>query len=220
MKGRIDAFLADELHQYNNNSGQGDAMAEIFSVSRQFVGMTATLINGYSSGIFHLLYRLAPGLMRKDGKSYRRPQRFDAEYGVVENVYETTDAAYSANRRASKRKIRTRQLPGVSPLVFSRFLLEHTASLSLSDMGKDLPDYEEIPIPVEMPEGVRDAYKELEREIRQVLSSDRRAAQKLLSAYLNLLTVYPDQPYGQPDIVHPIDGHIIAHPSRDRKSVV
>ncbi len=215
MKGRIDAFLADELHQYNNNSGQGDAMAEIFSVSRQFVGMTATLINGYSSGIFHLLYRLAPGLMRKDGKSYRRPQRFDAEYGVVENVYETTDAAYSANRRASKRKIRTRQLPGVSPLVFSRFLLEHTASLSLSDMGKDLPDYEEIPIPVEMPEGVRDAYKELEREIRQVLSSDRRAAQKLLSAYLNLLTVYPDQPYGQPDIVHPIDGHIIAHPSSE-----
>ena len=23
MKGRIDAFLADELHEYNNNSGQG-----------------------------------------------------------------------------------------------------------------------------------------------------------------------------------------------------
>ena len=115
MKGRIDAFLADELHEYNNNSGQGDAMAEIFSVSKRFVGMTATLINGYSSGIFHLLYRLVPGLMRKDGKSYRSPQTFDAEYGVVENTYETTDAAYNANRRASKRKTKTRQLPGVSP---------------------------------------------------------------------------------------------------------
>ena len=213
MKGRIDAFLADELHEYNNNSGQGDAMAEIFSVSKQFVGMTATLINGYSSGIFHLLYRLVPGLMRKDGKSYRSPQNFDAEYGVVENTYETTDAAYNANRRASKRKTKTRQLPGVSPLVFSRFLLEYTAFLSLNDMGKDLPDYEEIPIPVEMPEDVYDAYKEVERDIRAVLKSDRKAAQKLLSAYLNLLTVYPDQPYDQPDIVHPIDGHIIAHPS-------
>ena len=72
MRGRIDAFVADELHEYNNNSGQGDAMAEIFGVSKQFVGMTATLINGYSSGIFHLLYRLVPGLMRKDGKSYCR----------------------------------------------------------------------------------------------------------------------------------------------------
>ena len=215
MKGRIDAFLADELHEYNNNSGQGDAMAEIFSVSKRFVGMTATLINGYSSGIFHLLYRLVPGLMRKDGKSYRSPQTFDAEYGVVENTYETTDAAYNANRRASKRKTKTRQLPGVSPLVFSRFLLEHTAFLSLNDMGKDLPDYEEIPVPLEMPEEVYDTYKEVERDIRAVLKSDRKAAQKLLSAYLNLLTVYPDQPYDQPDIVHPIDGHIIAHPRNE-----
>ena len=56
--------------------------------------------------------------------------------------------------------------------------------LSLNDMGKDLPDYEEIPIPVEMPEDVRDAYKEAERKIRQVLKSDRKAAQKLLSAYM------------------------------------
>ena len=36
-----------------------------------------------------------------------------------------------------------------------------------------------------------------------------------MSAYLNLLTVYPDQPYDQPDIVHPIDGHIIVHPSSE-----
>ena len=67
-----------------------------------------------------------------------------------------------------------------------------------------------------MPEDVYDAYKEVERDIRAVLKSDRKAAQKLLSAYLNLLTVYPDQPYDQPDIVHPIDGHIIAHPRPPR----
>ena len=37
----------------------------------------------------------------------------------------------------------------------------------------------------------------------QVLRSDRRAAQKILSAYLNLLTVYPDQPYDQKPILYP-----------------
>ena len=62
-RGRIDGLLCDELHEYNNASGQGDAMGELFGVSRLFVGMTATLINGYSSGLFHLLYRLVPGLM-------------------------------------------------------------------------------------------------------------------------------------------------------------
>ena len=211
-RGRIDGFLCDELHEYNNDSGQGDAMAELFGVSKQFVGMTATLINGYSSGIFHLLYRLTPGLMQKDGKPHESPKVFDAEYGVVENVYEQTDAAYSANRRSTRRKIKSRQLPGVSPLVYSRFLLEYTAFLSLSDMGRDLPDYEEIPVPLSMPEKVHAAYKRAERTLQEVLRSDRKAANQLLSAYLNLLTIYPDQPYDQPAIVHPIDGYEILEP--------
>lgn len=187
-------------------------MAELYGASRCFVGMTATLINGYSSGIFHLLYRIVPGLMLKDGKRYKSPGDFDAEYGVVENTYEIHDAEYNSNRRTSKRRTKSKQLPGVSPLVFSRFLLEYTAFLSLSDMGKDLPDYEEIPVPLEMPEDVRTAYKEAEHELQKVLRTDRKAAQKILSTYLNLLTVYPDQPYDQPEVVHPINGMPIVTP--------
>ena len=206
LHGRIGSFLCDELHEYNNASGQGDAMAELYGASKLFVGMTATLINGYSSGIFHLLYRIVPGLMLKDGKQYGSPGDFDAEYGVVENAYETRDAEYNANRRASKRKTRTRQLPGVSPLVFSRFLLEYTAFLSLSDMGKDLPSYEEIPVALDMPEDVGECYQAVQNVLQKVLKNDRKAAQKILSAYLNLLTVYPDQPYDQPEVIHPITG--------------
>lgn len=212
LHGRISGFLCDELHQYNNDSGQGDAMAELYGASKLFVGMTATLINGYSSGIFHLLYRIVPGLMLKDGKRYSSPGDFDAEYGVVENIYETKDAEYNANRRASKRKTRTRQLPGVSPLVFSRFLLEYTAFLSLSDMGKDLPSYEEIPVALDMPEDVGECYQAVQNVLQKVLKNDRKAAQKILSAYLNLLTVYPDQPYDQPEVIHPITGMPIVTP--------
>ena len=212
LHGKISGFLCDELHEYNNDSGQGDAMAELYGASKLFVGMTATLINGYSSGIFHLLYRIVPGLMLKDGKQYSSPGEFDAEYGVVENTYETRDAEYNSNRRASKRKTKSRQLPGVSPLVFSRFLLEYTAFLSLSDMGKELPSYEEIPVALEMPIDVRDAYKEAERALQSILRSDRKAAQKILSTYLNLLTVYPDQPYDQPEVIHPITGSTIVAP--------
>ena len=212
LHGRIGSFLCDELHEYNNASGQGDAMAELYGASKLFVGMTATLINGYSSGIFHLLYRIVPGLMLKDGKRYGSPGDFDAEYGVVENAYETRDAEYNANRRASKRKTRTRQLPGVSPLVFSRFLLEYTAFLSLSDMGKELPSYEEIPVALDMPEDVGESYQAVQNVLQKVLKNDRKAAQKILSAYLNLLTVYPDQPYDQPEVIHPITGMPIVTP--------
>ena len=80
-------------------------------------------------------------------------------------------------------------------------------------MGKDLPDYEEIPVPLDMPEPVKNGYKQAEHILQKVLKTDREAANKLLSAYLNLLTVYPDQPYDQPEIVHPINGEVILKPA-------
>ena len=187
-------------------------MAELYGTAKLFVGMTATLINGYSSGIFHLLYRIVPGLMLRDDKLYRKPRDFDAEYGVVENTYEIEDRIYNSNRRTNKRKTRSRQLPGVSPLVFSRFLLEYAAFLSLMDMGKNLPSYEEIPIALDMPEDVRKAYEKAESTLQKILRTDKKVAQKILSTYLNLLTVYPDQPYGQPEVIHPIDGSTIMEP--------
>lgn len=211
-KGKLDGLIVDELHEYNNDSGQGDAMAEIFAAAKRVIGMTATLINGYSSGIFHLLYRVAPSLMIQDGKPYNSPGVFDAEYGVVENTFEETESDYASNRRSQRTKKQSRQLPGVSPLVYSRFLLEQTAFLSLSDMGKDLPDYEEIPVPLDMEGDVEKEYNRVEGVLKKVLKTDRKIARKILSAYLNLLTIYPDQPYDQPGIVHPISGETLVEP--------
>lgn len=205
-KGKIDGLICDELHQYNNNSGQGDAMFEIFSAAKKVIGMTATLINGYSSGIFYLLYRTMPTKMLMDDKAYQKPNDFNNEYGVVETTYEETDAEYASNRRAAVSSSKTRQLPGVSPLVYSRFLLEKTAFLSLSDMGKELPDYEEIPVPLELDDEVFTEYKRIEKRLVEVLRTQKRIANKILSTYLNLLTVYPDQPYDQPPVLDPETG--------------
>lgn len=212
FRSRLDGAIFDELHQYNNASGQGDAMGEIYNAARKAIGMTATLVNGYSSGIFHLLYRIVPYLMLKDGKKYTAPKDFDTEYGVVENIYEVKNADYASNRRNQKVKRRTRQLPGVSPLVYSRFLLEQTAFLSLSDMGKELPDYEEIPVPLSLDEAAKAEYETIEKALTEVLRSDKSVAKKILSAYLNLLTVFPDQPYDQPEVLHPVSKEPIVSP--------
>lgn len=212
MKGKIDGLIVDELHNYNNNSGQGDAMGELFQAAKKVVGMTATLINGYSSGIFHLLYRISPDLMLKDGKRYEKSADFNAEYGVIESVYEIAAPDYNSNRRTSKKKIREKQLPGVSPLVYSRFLMDSAAFLSLNDMGKNLPEYEEIPVQLHMNENVAQEYQRLENEFKIVLRTERNISKKVMSAYLGLLTVYPDQPYGQKPIIHPISGNELVIP--------
>ncbi|MCL1835898.1 MAG: hypothetical protein FWG48_07010, partial [Oscillospiraceae bacterium] len=211
-KGRIDGLIVDELHQYAQDSGQGDAMAELFGTAKKVVGLTGTLVNGYASGIFYLLFRLMPGMMVDDGQSHFAPMSFVSEYGVIEETYEVDEGDYNSNRRTVKRKKSSRQLPGVSPLVYSRFLLEHAAFLSLSDMGKNLPDYEEIPVPLSMPKETSKPYFEMLETLTRFMKSERKAAKKILSAYLNLLTAYPDQPYGQPPIYHPDDGSVIVEP--------
>jgi len=206
LKGKIDGLIIDELHNFNNNSGQGDAMGELFQTAKKVIGMTATLINGYSSGIFHLFYRMMPNLMLLDNKSYDKPSDFNNEYGVTESVYEIEAPDYNANRRSVKRKIREKQLPGVSPMVYSRFLLESAVFLSLNDMGKDLPEYEEIPIQLHMNHDVESEYNRIRMQFVELHKENPKVAKKLLSAYLNLLTVYPDQPYGHEPIKHPVLG--------------
>ena len=79
-------------------------------------------------------------------------------------------------------------------------------------MGKDLPEYEEIPVALKMPAAVEAEYKEIEKKLKFVLKNDKKAAKKILSAYLNLLTAYPDQPYEQKPVYHPLDGHPIVTP--------
>lgn len=134
--------------------------------------------------------------------------QFAREYGVTEDTYEVTEGGYNSNRRTAKRKKRSRQKPGVSPLVYSRFLLENGVFLSLMDMGKDLPEYEEIPVPLRLPEQQAAAYRELENAFRRLLRDrsreGRKLAQALLSVFLNLMMAYPDQPYGHKPVVHPV----------------
>jgi superfamily II DNA or RNA helicase len=199
----IDGLVCDELHQYKGDSGQGEAMSELVGAAKKVIGMTATLINGYSSGIFYLLFRVAPELMLLDGKSYSSSKSFNDEYGVTEAAYELDEAEYNANRRVKRRKIRERQLPGVSPLVYSRFLINSAAFLSLNDMGKQLPDYEEIPVKLEMNPEVKAEYKRIEGDFLKLFRDDKKLGKKLLSQYLNLTTAYPYQPYGHGPIIHP-----------------
>ena len=65
------------------------------------------------------------------------------------------------------------------------------------------PATRKFPLPAVWRKSCRSEYKRIEDALVRVLRSDRRVAQKILSAYLNLLTVYPDQPYDQKPILYP-----------------
>ena len=176
-----DAYICDELHEYSGESAQGEAMAEIAGIAKKVIAMTATLINGYAKGTFYLLFRLKPRLMLADGFKYNDARKFCQRYGVVESIYETPETKFNVASKNRTQKVREKFLPGISPIVYSRYLMENTVFLSLYDMAKDLPDYEEIPVACEMSESVEKEYRHMEDEFRTVMRKDRRLANKLLS---------------------------------------
>lgn len=199
----IDGVILDELHQFKGDSGQGDAMETLVGCSEKVIGMTATLINGYSSGLFYLLYRIVPHLMKIDNKDYGNPDAFNNEYGVTEATYEIEESEFNANSKSRRRKLQERQKPGVSPLVYSRFLIDCAVFLSLNDMGKHLPDYEEIPVELNLAPEIEKEYKRIEDSYRNCMNRRDGTSRKLMSSFFSLLTTYPDQPYDAEPIYYP-----------------
>ena len=200
---QIDGVILDELHQFKGDSGQGDAMETLVGCSKKVIGMTATLINGYSSGLFYLLYRIVPHLMKIDNKEYENPGAFNSEYGVTEATYELEESEFNANSKSRRKKLQERQKPGVSPLVYSRFLIDCAVFLSLNDMGKHLPDYEEIPVELNLSPEIEEEYERIEDSYRSCMNRRDGASRKLMSSFLSLLTTYPDQPYDAEPIYYP-----------------
>lgn len=202
---KIDGLIVDELHQYSGESAQGQAMAELAEISDKVIGMTATLVNGYAKGIFYLLFRLKSHLMLLDNQKYDGSRDFCHQYGVVEELYqvENKSVVHNSTSKAVKRKVREKFLPGISPIVYSRFLLENAVFLSLADMGKELPDYEEIPLFCNMTDEIGEEYKRLENEFKKIMTRNKKIGNSILSSYMNLLSAYPDQPYGHDPIYNP-----------------
>lgn len=210
FKGHVDYFIADELHLYKGNSLQGQAMSDITSASKYFIGLTGTLLNGYASGLFYILYRTLPQLMKREGFEYSDEANFMRQYGVIER---TSKFSFTNGSRGEKISTGTEKpLPGVSPLVFTKFLLENAVFLSLSDMDGGLPSYEEIPISVEMDAELLEGYRTLERDLRQACSFQGNGGMKAMGSLLQTLSVFPDTPYNQPDVLHPDTNEVLVVP--------
>ena len=61
MKGFFDLLIGDEVHEFKGRgSAQGIAAGILADVCGKSLSLTGTLLGGYSSTIFHLLYRCAP----------------------------------------------------------------------------------------------------------------------------------------------------------------
>ena len=74
MKGFFDLLIGDEVHEYKGRgSAQGVAAGVLADACGKSLTLTGTLLGGYSSTLFHLLYRFSPEIRTEFGHSEERP---------------------------------------------------------------------------------------------------------------------------------------------------
>jgi superfamily II DNA or RNA helicase len=209
FKHEIDYLIADEVHELANETLQGKAFADICRNVWKTLSLTGTLFNGRADSIFYLLFRTKSNKMIRDGYDYHSKNKFAQDFGVtkkqiVENGKFLNSSVYNnANIRrfatTSRKTISNKKLPGISPSIFSKYLIDNTIFLKLKDITSSLSPYREIPIAVEMDTELESEYTRLKDEVSSVIKRDNSVVIKQASHLNNALmymNMYLDQPYG------------------------
>lgn len=211
-KGYFDFLVADECHELKGESAQGMAFGAAAQKATKALALTGTLMGGYASDLFYLLWRMDAQAMEESGMEFDKRHAFVKEYGVIERIVKRKDTENNWSSRGRK-TTRDVERPGVSPRLFSNHILQTAAFLELSDLQANLPPYTEEVVGVDMDEDLAGAYSDLEKSLRDAAKKCLQGGSKrLLGALLVNLLSYPDKPYDNPPVVDPNDNRIVAVP--------
>ena len=202
MKGFFDLLVGDEVHEYKGRgSAQGIAAGVLADSCGKSLTLTGTLTGGYSSTLFHLLYRFSPDIRAEFGRS--EEGRWIQRYGFLEQTVRHSDDGDSFedgrnSRRKGYRKT-VRERPGLAPSALFH-LIGNSIFLRLSDVASGLPPYEEQVLLSGMDRETdftgfsqRKAYDLVFDTLRQALAEAlAKGSKRLLATYLQTLLAYPD----------------------------
>lgn len=207
LKGYFDFFIADEVHELKGGStAQGNSFGALASACTKTIALTGTLVGGYGDDIHYILGRLSPEALKKEGIGYGEIAKWMARYGVLERITKSNPEDNICSRGKKKNTIIKRK-PGISPMVFSNYLMDKCVFLHLADIALDLPSITEEVVQVEMDEELEDAYRKLESDLlAAVRAALQHGSKALLGTYLNALLSYPDRPFDNDIIRDPTEG--------------
>ena len=206
MSGVFDYLALDEAHLLMNNSLQGIAEHHLMKACNHTLLLTGTLLNGFAANLFYTLFRVCPNIMVQEGFSYEDEPEFARLFGVV-----SRETNYALERGYGRRRIgnvKEKRLPGVSPLVFTKFLLNLTSFIALDDMAEGLPSYQEIPIGVDMDRETATAYSDIQNFFTSRCTQFQSGSRKIMGSMIKLMTQYPDAPHCVRRVQNPDTGDV------------
>ena len=220
MRGYFDLLLVDEVHEHKGRgSAQGLSAGILADACGKSLALSGTLMGGYASTLFHLLYRFSPEIRSEFGRS--EESKWVQRYGFLEqsvrhdrDLEDPTEDG-SVSRRKSYRN-QTKERPGLAPGALFH-IIGHSLFLKLSDVASGLPPYEEQIQVARLDDepnlhgfSQASAYQHLALQLkRALLVALERGSQRLLSTYLQSLLAYPEGCTRGETVFDPDSGEVI-----------
>ena len=220
MKGFFDLLIGDEVHEYKGRgSAQGIAAGVLADVCVKSLSLSGTLMGGYASTLFHLLYRFSPEIRTEFGRS--EEHRWVQRYGFEEyTIGRPDDGPVEDGRNSRRRKYRkvVRERPGLVPSALFH-IIGNTVFLRLSDVASGLPPYDEQVLLSSMDthedpalDGLsqRSAHDLVFGKLKKALADAlQKGSKRLLATYLQTLLAYPDGCTRGETVFDPASGKLI-----------
>lgn len=197
MKHFFDALIVDEVHELKSETAQGTALGSLAKVCKKVVAGTGTLFGGRASDVFYTLWRLFPQKMVKSGFEYNSLMEWNETYGNIERTYYHDGEVTSniASRGAQGNLDKTKVVPGISPYVFTQFLMDTTINVRLKDVWPNPVELINVPtILVEMSEEQKQAYEHMKESFEKAIEGAKGTPDvgKLWLSYIRTGNSYPD----------------------------
>jgi hypothetical protein len=212
-QGYFGLLVVDEGHEYKNEgSAQGQAMGVLARKCQKTLLLTGTLMGGYADDLFHLLWRLNPTRMVRDGfrpgargSMAAATMQFMREHGVLKDIYKEVSSSSHRTAKGTHVTHRVAKAPGFGPQGVMRYVLPCTVFLKLKDIGQNvLPPYEERFTGVAMTEEQTQGYNALASSlVAEMKAALRCGDHTLVGVVLNALLAWPDCGFRDEIVVHP-----------------
>ncbi len=201
---RVQLLIADECHEGKSAAtDQGEALSVLANAAHKVLGLTGTLFGGQASSLYALEYLFNPTMRRRYpwGSGLARWVR---DMGVLERIVTYKPSYDKAGVYTGKRRIenKPKEAPGCSPSLVAE-ILDHCVFVDLPDIGRKMPDFQEIPVPIKPDSEMAALYTEAKGKLGQYLFQCKLEGDaSALGMYLQTLLSWPSAPYRTETCIH------------------
>jgi hypothetical protein len=166
---KFDSVILDEAHE-SNNSGSiiGNSTRTLLrNHAKKVIALSGTNNNGYASSLHNFLMAVCPNKLIKD--DCLDVKDFVKKYGTLQAVTPLKDErrSYYSRGRAEIRDSEFKEIEGINPIVFTKYLASNSIFSTLDDLKDDLPEIKENYIPIEPLENQYYATRKLFDDIKK-----------------------------------------------------